>query len=287
MMRTQRLPLLLIATAGLLIACTKPAGDAAKPAADATAAKAADVATVNGKAITAETFNVFLQAVTGKPAAEATAEQKSQMLDQLINMTLAAQAAEKEGLQNNPDVKARTSLLTTQILAEAATEKYIKSHPVSETEVKAEYDAQVAHMPMEYKARHILVDTKEKAEAIIKELDEAAAKKQDVVALFGKLAAADSKDPSGKNGGELGWFNPQSMVKPFADAVAALKKGEFTQQPVQTQYGWHVILLEDTRAPAVPGFDEVKTQVEQLTQRKKLQAYLDELRKTAKIQKTN
>jgi peptidyl-prolyl cis-trans isomerase C len=279
MMRTQRLPLLLIAAAGLLAACTKPAGDAAKPAADAPAAKAVDVATVNGKGISSETFNVFLQAVTGKPAAEAPAEQKAQMLDQLINMTLAAQAAEKDGLQNGADIKARLSLLTTQVLAEAATEKYMKSHPVSETEVKAEYDTQVAHMPMEYKARHILVDSKEKAEGIIKELAAGAD--------FAKLAARDSKDPSGKSGGDLGWFNPQSMVKPFADAVAALKKGETTQQPVQTQYGWHVIQLEDTRTPTVPAFEDVKPQVEQLTQRKKLQAYLDELRKTAKIQKTN
>jgi peptidyl-prolyl cis-trans isomerase C len=278
MMRIQRFSLVLIAAAGLLAACTKPAGDAAKPSAGA-AAKPATVATVNGQAISAETFNVFLQAVTGKPASEAAAEQKSQMLDQLINMTLAAQAAEKEGLQNGAEVKARIGLLTSQILAEAATEKYIKAHPVSDTELKAEYDAQVAHMPMEYKARHILVDSKEKAEAIIKELGAGGD--------FAKIAARDSKDPSGKNGGDLGWFNPQSMVKPFADAVAALKKGETTQQPVQTQYGWHVIQLEDTRAPTVPAFDEVKPQVQQLSQRKKLQGYLDELRKTAKIQKTN
>jgi peptidyl-prolyl cis-trans isomerase C len=286
-MRTQRISLVLLAAAGLLVACTKPADDAAKPAADAAAAKAVSVATVNGQTISAETFNVFLQAVTGKPAAEATPEQKTQLLDQLINMTLAAQAAEKDGLQNGPEVKARISLLGTQILAEAATEKYMKAHPVSETEVKAEYDAQVANMPMEYKAQHILVDTKEKAEAIIKQLDEATAKKLDVGAVFSKLAAADSKDPSGKNGGDLGWFSLQSMVKPFADAVTALKKGEITQQPVQTQYGWHVIRLEDTRTLTAPAFDDVKQQVETLTQRKKLQAYLDELRKTAKIQKTN
>lgn len=278
-MRIQRLSIVLLAAVGLLAACTKPAGDAAKPAAGAAAAKPASVATVNGQAVPAETFNVFVQAVTGKPAAEATAEQKSQMLDQLIDMTLAAQAADKEGLQKDAAVKARISLLTTQILAQAATEKYLKSHPVSETEVKAEYDAQVAHMPMEYKARHILVDSKEKAEAIIKELAAGAD--------FAKLAARDSKDPSGKSGGDLGWFGLQSMVKPFADAVAALKKGETTQQPVQTQYGWHVINLEDTRTPTAPAFDDVKQQVETLTQRKKLQAYLDELRKTAKIQKTN
>jgi len=278
-MRNQRLPLVLIAALGLLAACTKPAGDAAKPVAGTPAAKTTTVATVNGQAISSETFDVFLQAVTGKPAAQAPAEQKAQMLDQLINMTLAAQAADKEGLQNGPEVKARISLLTTQILAEAATEKYIKSHPVSPAEVKAEYDAAVAHLPMEYKAQHILVDSKEKAEAIIKQLDAGAD--------FAKLAAQDSKDPSGKNGGDLGWFGLQTMVKPFADAVAALKKGETTQQPVQTQYGWHVIRLEDTRTPTAPAFDDVKSQVEQMAQRKKLQAYLDELRKTAKIQKTS
>jgi peptidyl-prolyl cis-trans isomerase C len=219
----------------MLAACTKPAGDAAKPADAAAAKPPVVVATVNGQTISSETFNVFVRAVTGKPDAEVPAEQKAQMLDQLINMTLAAQAGEKEGLQNSADVKARLALLNTQLLAEAATEKYMKAHPVSESEVKAEYDAQVAHMPMEYKARHILVDTKEKAEAIIKQLEAGAD--------FAKLAAQDSKDPSGKNGGDLGWFNPQSMVKPFADAVAALKKGETTKQPVQTQYGWHVIQL--------------------------------------------
>jgi peptidyl-prolyl cis-trans isomerase C len=278
-MRTQRLSLVLLVTVGMLAACTKPAGEAAKPAAGTPAAATpAVVATVNGEKISSETFDVFVQAVTGKPAAESPAEQKSQLLDQLINMTLVAQAAEKEGLQNDRDTKARISLLTMQVLAQAATEKYIKSHPVSDSEVKAEYDEQVAKIPMEYKARHILVDTKEKAEEIIKELDGGAD--------FAKLAAKDSKDPSSKDGGDLGWFNLQSMVKPFADAVAALKKGETTQQPVQTQYGWHVIQLEDTRTPTAPAFDDVKQQVQTMSERKKVQAYLDELRKTAKIQKS-
>jgi peptidyl-prolyl cis-trans isomerase C len=281
MMRTQRISLVLLAAASLLVGCTKPAGnagDAAKPAADAAKPATGSVATVNGQKIPTETFDVFIQAVTGKPAAEATPEQKSQVLDQLIDMTIVAQAGEKEGLQNVPATKARISLLTTQILAQAATEKYLKSHPVSETEVKADYDAQVANVPLEYKAQHILVDTKEKAEAIIKELDAGAD--------FAKLAAKDSKDPSGKSGGDLGWFSLQSMVKPFSDAVAALKKGETTQQPVQTQYGWHVIRLEDTRTPTIPAFEDVKQQVEQMSQRKKVEAYLEELRKTAKIQKT-
>jgi peptidyl-prolyl cis-trans isomerase C len=279
----QRFPLVLVAAIGLLAGCTKPAEDATKTAGGKTetAAKAAPtvVATVNGQKISSETFNVFLQAVTNKPDAEVPAEQKSQMLDQLINMTLAAQAAEKEGLQNDADVKARIELLRTQILAEAATEKYIKAHPVSESEVKAEYDTQVAAMPKEYKARHILVETKEKAEAIIKELAAGGD--------FAKIATKESKDPgSGKNGGDLGWFSAQTMVKPFADAVAALQKGQTTQAPVKSEFGWHVIQLEDTRSPTAPAFEDVKQQVETLSQRKKLQAYLDELRKNAKIQKT-
>jgi peptidyl-prolyl cis-trans isomerase C len=282
MMRMQRFPIVLVAALGLLSACTRPAGDAAKPAAgkaDATAKATTVVATVNGKAIDSETFNVFVQAVANKPAAEIPAEQKKQMLEQLINMTLAAQAGEKEGLENDATVKARMQLLRTQLLAEAATEKYMKAHPVSESETKAEYDTQVANMPKEYKARHILVDSKEKAEAIIKELAAGGD--------FAKIAAKESKDAgSGKKGGDLGWFTAQSMVKPFSDAVAGMQKGQTTPQPVQSEFGWHVINLEDTRTPAAPAYDDVKQQVEMLSQRKKLQAYLDELRKTAKIQIT-
>jgi len=282
-MRIQRFSIVLVAAVGLLSACTRPAGDAAKPAADkadATAKATTVVATVNGKAIDSEMLNVFVLAVSSNnPAAEVTAEQKKQMLDQLINMTLAAQAAEKEGLENDAAVKARMQLLRTQLLAEAATEKYMKAHPVSESETKAEYDTQVANMPKEYKARHILVDSKEKADEIIKQLAAGGD--------FAKIASKESKDAgSGKNGGDLGWFTAQSMVKPFADAVAAMQKGQTTPQPVQSEFGWHVINLEDIRSPAAPAFEDVKQQVEVLSQRKKLQAYLDELRKTAKIQIT-
>ena len=270
-----------LVAAAVLAACTRPAEDAAKSATDAkpaaTAAKA--VVTVNGKEISPAMFDAFAKAVMGGSAEAPTDEQRTQLIDQLVNMTLAAQAAEKDGLAKDPAVQARLDLLRTQILAEAASEKYIKSHPVSDSEMRAEYDAQVANMPKEYKARHILVDSKEKAEAIIKELAAGGD--------FAKIATKESKDPgSGKNGGDLGWFSAQTMVKPFADAVAALQKGQTTQAPVQSEFGWHVIQLEDTRSPAAPAFEDVKQQVETLSQRKKLQAYLDELRKNAKIQKT-
>lgn len=281
-MRINRFPLLLVAATVVLGACTRPAEDASKATADAKApapAAAKTVATVNGKELSSEVYDTFIQAVTGKPAAEATAEQKTQLLDQLINMTLAAQAAEKEGLMKDAEVQSRLDLLHTQILAEAGTQKYVKAHPVSESELKAEYDAQVANMPKEYKARHILVEKKETAESIIRELQAGGD--------FAKLATKESKDAgSAKNGGDLGWFSPQTMVKPFADAVTTLEKGQKTQQPVQSEFGFHVIQLEDVRSPEPPAFDDVKPQVEMFAQRKKLQAYLDELRKTAKIQKT-
>lgn len=266
----------------LLAACTRPADDAAQSAGksgagESAAAKSATVATVNGQKLNQELLDVFAQAVMGGAKEPPTDEQKSQMIDQLINMTLAAQAAEKEGLAKDPKVKARMELIQTQVLAEAASEKYLSSHPSSESELKAEYDAQVAAMPKEYKARHILVDTEEKAKEIIAKLEAGGD--------FAKLASTESKDSSNKNGGDLGWFSPQTMVKPFADAVQALQVGQYTKQPVQSEFGWHVILLEDVRSPEVPAFEQVKSQVEMFSQRKKLQAYIDELRKNAQVQK--
>ena len=278
-MRTSRF-LFVLAAAGMLVACTKPAGDATKTAETpkaAEAAKSAVAATVNGKQITQDMLDTFSQAVMGNSPEPATDEQKAQLLDQLINMTLAAQAAEKDGLQKDPKVAGRLDLLRTQILAEAASEKFIKANPVTDADLKAEYDTQVAGMPKEYKARHILVDKKETAESIIRELQAGGD--------FSKIAAKESKDSSGKAGGDLGWFSPQSMVKPFSDAVMALEKGKYTTTPVQSEFGWHVIILDDVRSPEAPKFEDVKPQVEMFVQRKKLQEYLDGLRKAAKIQK--
>jgi len=276
-MRTSRFLFVLAAT-GMLAACTKPAGDAPKAAAGTDAAKTAAVATVNGKQLSTDLFDTFVQAVVGGGTQEPpTDEQKGQMVDQLITMTLAAQAAEKDGLQKDPKVAARLELLRTQILAEAASEKYVKANPVSEADLKAEYDTQIAAMPKEYKARHILVEKKETAESVIRDLQAGGD--------FAKLAAAESKDSSAKAGGDLGWFSPQTMVKPFADAVMALEKGKYTLVPVESEFGFHVIQLDDVRSAEAPAFDEVKPQVEMFVQRKKLQEYLDGLRAAAKIQK--
>jgi peptidyl-prolyl cis-trans isomerase C len=132
-------------------------------------------------------------------------------------------------------------------------------------------------MGRQYHARHILVDSKAAAEGVIEKLKGGAD--------FAKVAEKESSDGSAKQGGDLGWFSLSSMVPAFGSAVAALEKGKYTQVPVQTQYGWHVIKLEDYRTPEPPAFDQVKEQVKGFVQRKKLQAYLEELRKAAKIEK--
>jgi peptidyl-prolyl cis-trans isomerase C len=257
---------------GLLAACTRPAEE--------TAAKSTTppVATVYGKAISTEFFDEFLAAATGQPADKATPEQKSQLLEQLLNMSVAAHAAETDGLAKDPAVQARLDMVRLQVLAEAAGQKFMKEHPSTDAEIRAEYDTQVAAMPKEYLARHILVDSKETAESLIRELQAGGD--------FAALAKKESKDEStAVKGGELDPFRLEHMVPEFSDAVLALKKGETTQTPVQTKFGWHVIRLEDVRSPAAPEFNEVKDRVDMLVKRKKLQAHLEELRKSANIQK--
>jgi peptidyl-prolyl cis-trans isomerase C len=165
-----------------------------------------------------------------------------------------------------------------QVLAEAASEKFMKAHPSTDAEIKAEYDTQVAAMPKEYRARHILVASKETAESAIRELKAGGD--------FAKLAEKESTDQgSAAKGGDLDWFRLEKMVKPFSDAVRGLDKGQMTEQPVQSEFGWHVIKLEDVRSPAAPAFDEVKERVDMIVKRKKLQAHFEELRKAANVQK--
>jgi peptidyl-prolyl cis-trans isomerase C len=256
----------------LLAACGKgQQATTPPPAADKTATP--PVAVVNGTPISREAFDDYLKGLLrGKPAADVTADDKNQVLDQMINMQLIAAQAEKEGLQNDPDVATRIALLRTQILADAAAQKYVKANEPTDAELHAAYDT--ATDKTEYHASHILVPTKEKAEALIKKLKGGA--------KFEDVAKAESTDNSKANGGDLGWFTTARMVKPFGDAVKLLKKGEITPEPVQTQYGWHIIKLEDTRdAP----FDQFKGTLTNGIMQKKFQTYIDGLKATAKIEK--
>ena len=243
-MRNPRIAILLGALVALgITACTKPAGEPRSRDAAATATAPARTGR-HGQRQGVQRRNVrhvpagrHRQAARGSdagtedPVARPTREHDS-----------GRAAGRKRRSRQGHKVQARLDLLQTQILAEAASEKYMKAHPVSETEVKAEYDTQVAAMPKEYKARHILVEKKETAESLIRDL-QAGGDLQSSPRLSRRIPGSAAK------GGDLGWFSAQSMVKPFADALATLEKGAMTKTPVQTQYGWHVIQLEDSRSP--------------------------------------
>jgi peptidyl-prolyl cis-trans isomerase C len=194
---------------------------------------------------------------------------------------LASQEAIKKNLDKSQDVIDQINLTRQSILANAYVEDYIKNHPVSDDMLKAEYDKVKAQMSgTEYKARHILVDKEALAKTII-------AKLKKNPKLFDSLARQYSKDPGSKNkGGELGWFDPHGMVPEFAAAVAKLRKGKFTLEPVKTQFGYHVILLEDTRAKEAPTFEQVKPQLAKQLQQQSLKKLFDDLKANAKIEIT-
>jgi peptidyl-prolyl cis-trans isomerase C len=265
------------ALAVLLAACNKGQPTAASAAADAPATPA--VAVVNGSPIPRADYDAFLKnLLQGKPATDLTPEQKNQVLDELITMKLVSEQAVKDGLEKDADTAANLDVVRMRILADAESQKFLKGKEPTDAQLHAEYDTAIAGMDKnEYHAEHILVPTKEKAEQLIKKIKGGA--------KFEDVAKAESTDNSKTSGGDLGWFTLTRMVKPFGDAVKTLKKGEMTQEPVQTQFGWHIIKLIDTRETAPPPFDQVKAQVTKAVIQKDLIAYVDELKKNAKIEK--
>jgi peptidyl-prolyl cis-trans isomerase C len=262
-----------------IAACGK--GQQTTPAvADKTTSPApAPVATIDGTPISRLEYDIYLKSLLrGRPIADLTTEQKAQVLDEMINMQLLANQGLKEGVEKDPDVAGQLEVVRMRVLADAESAKYLKDKDPTDAELHAEYDTAVAAMDKtEYHARHILVASKEAADAAIKKIKGGA--------KFEDVAKAESTDSSKANGGDLGWFTLTRMAKPFGDAVKGLKKGEMTSTPVQTQFGWHVIKLEDTRETAPPPFDQVKQQVSNGAVQKKLQAYVEGLKKTAKIDK--
>ncbi|HLF96683.1 MAG TPA: peptidylprolyl isomerase [Methylococcaceae bacterium] len=268
---------LLLAAAFLpvLAGCDRPA-----PQTDATTAPAAlgeAVATVNGKPIyKAELDNLSGEIAQRGMAGEVTQER---LLDELISRELLRQEAESKKIDSDPETAARLSNIRRAILSQAAAQNYTKANPLSEEALKQEYDQRVAaSKETEYKARHILVKTEAEAKDIIAKLDKGG--------KFEELAKAKSTDGSAKEGGDLGWFGPQQMVEPFSQAVIALENGKYTTTPVQTQFGWHVILREETRGKAAPPFEMVKEQLRHMLQTQTMQKHVDELRAGAQIAKT-
>ena len=236
---------------------------------------AQNVAVVNGKAIPSSRVDTMAKQMAAQGQKD-TPELRAMIKEELINREILMQEADKQGLSNSTDVKNQLDIARQAIVIRALIGDFLKKNPVSDAEIKAEYDKFKAQAgDKEYLARHILVEKEEDAKAIIAKLKSGT--------KFEELAK-QSKDPgSASNGGSLDWAAPAAFVKPFSDAMTGLSKGQITETPVKTQFGYHVIKLEDVRAAKVPSIEEVKPQIAESLQQKKLQAFQKNLRDKASI----
>ncbi len=238
---------------------------------------AQNLAIVNGKAVPKERAEVLRQQVerSGRPV---TPEVESQIKDLLITSEIFVQEAQKRGLDASANYKAQMELARQQILSNELFADFQKANPVTDAEIQAEYDKfAAANSGKEYKARHILVEKEADAKAIIASIKKGG--------KFEDIAKKQSKDPgSGAKGGDLDWANPASYVSEFTEALIKLNKGQMTDSPVKSQFGWHVIRLDDVRQAQLPKLEEVKPQVAQQLQQQKLAKFQEELRAKAKVE---
>jgi len=238
---------------------------------------AQNIAIVNGKAVPKERIETLKQQVerSGRPISP---EMEGQIKEEVIAREIFMQEAQKRGLEATSDYKAQMELARQTILIRELFVDFQKTNPVTDAEIQAEYDKfAAANAGKEYKASHILVEKEDEAKAII-----AALKKG---GKFEEIAKKQSKDPgSGARGGDLDWANPSSYVPEFTEALVKLEKGKLTQTPVKSQFGWHIIRLDDVREAQLPKIDEVKPQIAQQLQQQKLAKFQEDLRAKAKVE---
>ena len=265
-----KLRVLLAGTASLLLisACTSE-----KP--NASTVKEIAEVTVNGMVISKNRVDMLVKQSSGQVD---NPEIRKDVIDQLTLQMLLADEATKKDLHKSSEVAEQVDLTRQSILANAYVQDFVKNNPVSDDMLKAEYEQ--IKSGKEYKARHILVEKEAEARDIIAQI------KKDP-GSFGKLAAEKSKDAASKNqGGDLGWFDAKRMVPEFSAAVSKLGKGKFTEEPVKTSFGYHVILLDDTKpVVAPPPFEAIKPNLTQQLQRQNLMKHLDSIKAKAKIEK--
>ncbi|MBM3362269.1 MAG: peptidylprolyl isomerase [Betaproteobacteria bacterium] len=238
---------------------------------------AQNLAIVNGKAVPKTRLDA-LAAQVERAGRQITPEMAGQLREEVIAREVFMQEADKLGLAQSEDYRNQMELARQSILIRELFSDFQKKNPVTESEMKAEYDKFVAaNSGKEYKARHILVEKEDQAKAIIANLKKGA--------KFEDIAKKQSKDPgSGANGGDLDWSGADNYVPEFSQAMVKLNKGQTTDRPVKTQFGWHVIRLDDVRTPQLPSFDQVKPQLQQQMSQQKLAKFQEELRAKAKIE---
>ena len=235
-----------------------------------------EVAVVNNEKIE-QRFVDFIKDEVEKQGRKVSNDMEENIIDRLIDLKVINQAAKRSGLLDDPKILTQAELSTQELIYTLYLQRYIVNNPVKNDEVKSEYEIFINNFDdREFKASHILLKTKTQAQKIIAKLEE-----ND---NFSTLAKESSTDESSKdNGGDLGWFEKRDMLEIIYDEVSKLKKGEFTKSPIQTQFGWHVIKLNDTREAPIPSFEDKKTELKTTLQKRKLKQHLDELRNQAKI----
>lgn len=242
-----------------------------------TGAQAQNLAIVNGKAVPKTRMDALAQQVarSGRPI---TPDVEAQIKEEVIAREIFMQEAQKRGLDATDDFKAQLELARQTILIRELFSKFQESNVVTDADVKAEYDKFVAaNGGKEYRARHILVETEDQAKAIYSSLKKGA--------KFDDLAKKQSKDPgSGAKGGDLDWAAPGNFVKEFSDAMVALKKGETSPSAVKSQFGFHIIRLDDIREAQLPKLEDVKPQILQQLQQQRMANFQQEMRAKAKIE---
>lgn len=237
----------------------------------------AQVATVNGAVIPQTRLDVILKMLAANKQPD-TPENRTRVREQLINNEVFSQEAVKKGLHKNPETAAQLDLQRQEVLVNAFVQDYMKANPVTDDAMRKEYERVKPTIPAkEYKVRHILVEKEDEAKDVIAQIKKGGS--------FEKLAADKSKDTGSKTrGGDLDWGPANRYVKPFGDALTKLKKGQLTDAPVQSDFGWHVIRLEDERSTKMPTFEEAKPQIQQMLQGQAVQKMLSDIRAKAKVE---
>jgi len=237
----------------------------------ATIASAETLATVNGADIDDSVFKVYLESRLQKSVAEATTEERDLVLSELTDIYLLTTQARAKELEKDVLLQAQVELQYRGIVAQAVAADFLQSNQATDEDIFAMYTTQIETMSeLQFRARHILVESQGEAANLIEQLDDGAD--------FEELAKASSTGPSGPAGGDLGWFSPNQMVAPFSDAVAGLEDGAYSKAPVQTKFGWHVIKREESRENEPPTLESIRDAVKQSIEQNKFQEYLEQLR---------
>ena len=264
-----------LASAGALAqapAAPKAAPKAAAAAPSAAPAPAGGTAAPAGKTLyTPQQFDFMIKERIAQGQQDSP-ELRNAVREELNTRELLAREARRQNLDKSNEMKAQMDLAAQTVLVRAYVADWVQKNPIPEAELRKEYDAIKGQIgDKEYKVRHVLVEKEDEAKEIVTELQKGG--------KFDEIAKARSKDPGSKErGGDLDWNAPTNFVKPFGDAMKTTPKGKFTAQPVQTQFGWHVIMVDDVRDAKVPAYEEVKPQLQQRMQAQWLDKYFKDLR---------